>query len=544
MFKSIDPFTHTLYGKLIDQNAPKKFQDVGILSVQYHVSHYNNVQMMAGILNQGTATPNTREYIITCTQRITLFNHKAINLGPTKVITAYENYPAIIQSSVAYELSTGQTNQLMGYSPQTINTQVQSSGSSGSSNGESTSSSQSKTSGSSKSQTNSYSANAGLTGDIFSFGVSTDSSSTSSVEHSNTATMDNQHNNSKNASSSASMNIKDWSVYSYVNPADNSTNWNFAQEYPWDVLECRSMADDMSENSQGQVKLQVPGPMLSLLYNNDVLFPPSHLSSFGMTFTTQLQSKIIIENKAPSEITLNHNIDLYTASHELQSSAVAVYMDKSPTPLCLKKGNDTISTTLDLSVMALDPIQSGSSPAIVGFVPSKFTTQPNPASSDSETKPVAFNIFSDSNKLKISDTTQYPTTSSSAGFNASQTALTATLNETCSSLTLSVLFKVTDTVSDYTLFLKHWKTMSQDVTLTIVVNGDSENAITKHVDALEAEGGEKNLLEIALRNQNFSSVEYTDLLVLGLNSIDINISSTDTTKDSGYALRALSIEPH
>jgi len=91
--------------------------------------------------------------------------------------------------------------------------------------------------------------------------------------------------------------------------------------------------------------------------------------------------------------------------------------------------------------------------------------------------------------------------------------------------------------------MKHWKIDATAIMLTMVINGDTNNPVVKYVDALEAEGGENNLLTIALRNQDFASIDYHDYLQLGLNSIQITIQPVDGVyAGSGYQMRAISIE--
>ena len=81
------------------------------------------------------------------------------------------------------------------------------------------------------------------------------------------------------------------------------------------------------------------------------------------------------------------------------------------------------------------------------------------------------------------------------------------------------------------------------VMLTLTINGDTDNAITKYVDAAEAEGGENNITTIALRNQNYASVNYHDYLQLGLNAIQIDIQpiGKQYTADCAYQIRAVSV---
>lgn len=148
----------------------------------------------------------------------------------------------------------------------------------------------------------------------------------------------------------------------------------------------------------------------------------------------------------------------------------------------------------------------------------------------------------------IEDTTVYPTLTNAdigAGFSPSETALTAKFAQNCTSLQMTANFKISDTTSEYTLFMKHWKTGATGVMLTLTINGDTANAITKYVDALEAEGGEENMLSIVLRNTDYGSVDYHDFLQLGLNTIDITITpigGAASYANCGYQIRAISIE--
>ncbi|KZN30621.1 hypothetical protein N480_06575 [Pseudoalteromonas luteoviolacea S2607] len=554
MFKANDPYTFTYYNKLFYPEATVN-EAIGLITIVYEVAQYENVQLNTGSNFDITATPRDREYILTCTQRVTIYNPNGIMVGPKRDITSFKNYPAIVQSSTSLNMAEDgtQSYQLLGYSPQTINTQVQTSSSAGSDDGSSNTTTRTNSSGSSLSQTNSYSANIGLQSGVFSFNRShNDHSTTQSSDYSNSNSQEVGNNSSQNSSNNADMNIKDWCVYSYVNPNANAITWNFAQEYPWNVLECRQEIDNGSvsndkktDNNKVKVEVKVPAPMLSCLYNNDVLYPPSHLSEFGLNFSCQSQTKLIIRENASSIIKVVHDINLYTATHELSQDSssndipVSVYIDAGPTALT-PQGETDISVELDLSVLALKPISPASPSTIIGFIPSKFSVLPKMSNSDH--KPSKFCIFSDNNQLKITDNTDYTNKNVNCGFSASQTSLNATLNQTCTELNLQALFKVIDNTSDYTLYLKHWKTKDSAIKLTFVVNGNTENPIVKYVDALEAEGGEHNLLAITLRDQNFSSVEYEDMLNLGLNSIDITISTTNQDESAGYALRALSIE--
>jgi hypothetical protein len=227
---------------------------------------------------------------------------------------------------------------------------------------------------------------------------------------------------------------------------------------------------------------------------------------------------------------------------------VEVYLDQLPAYLWVKSATDgelvKPSITLNLNVLALDPLGVNRSAAIVGFIPSKFIPPPvmtSPSSSVALTQ--QFKIISTTNDLLIEDTTDYLNEGTS-GFTVSQTCLTATWDDNHEfAYQMTMYFKVTDSVTEYRLFLKHWKTEDIGVKLTIVINGDTTNPITKYVDALEAEGGENNLLSISLRNLDFASIDYRDTLQLGLNSIAITMKPVDDNwANCGYQIRAVSIE--
>jgi hypothetical protein len=96
--------------------------------------------------------------------------------------------------------------------------------------------------------------------------------------------------------------------------------------------------------------------------------------------------------------------------------------------------------------------------------------------------------------------------------------------------------------------MKHWIKTQEDgrnpgVALTLEVNKGNPNPITipKYVNAPEAEGGENNILSIALRDLDFASVEYHDYLQLGLNSVTITMKPIDKASTCGYQIRAVSI---
>jgi hypothetical protein len=455
--------------------------------------------------------------------------------------------------------------QILDYSPKTVNTKVQHSGSSGIGSSTGQSSSISNTVGSSTSQTNSYgtsvSADASIMGDIFSFG----GSATESSEHSSTITHDQSSTTgtgissgqNRDQSNSDTMSMKDWGAYSIINPLTQAPSWFFGQEYPWDAILCRitdgttnpnicpnpNPKNTGNPNANNQLNLILPSDMINRLYDKPILYPPSQLSMFGFNFVMKAVWLISVDYTqidASSNIELTHNINYYSASHSYDSvkQTVGVYLDKTPTILQWDKNQGNVSENLNLMIMALDVLGLTNKPAIIGFIPNKFIVKPFFA---------PFKIISSTNTLLIEDTTDYGVTypSSSPFFSVSETALVASLNSSLPNpLCFTAYFKVIDNVFDYKLYMKHWKTGATGIKLTITINGDIDNSIIKYVDALEAEGGENNLLTISLRDQNFSSIDYHDYLQLGLNSIQLTIEPINGQygANCGYQLRAISIE--
>jgi hypothetical protein len=199
----------------------------------------------------------------------------------------------------------------------------------------------------------------------------------------------------------------------------------------------------------------------------------------------------------------------------------------------------------------------------LGFlVPRQFFVSPVPAAKSEKgvKEPTPFIIISSSNNLLIKDETNYDgknreihlsNDDDGAGFSASETALTATFTPNCKKLKLELYFKITDTVNDYRLFIKHWKTQpigtktdpKVGIQLHIIINDDHDNRIIKQINTLEAEGGENNLLSISMRDLSYGSVDYHDYLNLGLNKIEITMTPTASDpRACGYQIRAISIE--
>jgi hypothetical protein len=517
---------------------------LGTLFLEYQVTLYNNVQ-----LKNATAVdqPKNQQFVVQCTKRITISNPNAASLVPSDDL-AFNNYPVLINTTMDLQQSNVEKPnlRLLDYSPKTINTAVNVSGSSGGSTGQTTETSNSNTVGSTTAQTNSYgtSVSVGTMGDIpvTSATSSSEHSTTTTQEQSNTNGSSSGQNKSSESSSSESMSIKDWGTYGFVNPRNKIPYWTFGQEVPWNSIKCRKTNGTYYTGvNPRQIDITISDSMKAALYNGDCLYPPSELSVFGVNFVMKTSWLITINNTDSDEMVFSQAINLYAASHILNSEKnVIVYRDETPVNLSVIDGQ-SLSTTLSLNIMALDPLGNSEMAAIVGFIPSQFITKP--ASADSaESMPSKFKIISTTNELMVQDSTKY-VAGSTCGFTASQTYLNATFSQVNSSLQITLYFKVVDVIKDYNLYLKHWTTTAEDVMLTLVINDDYANPITKYVDAIEGEGGANNLLGVSLRNQDYASIEYHDYLQLGLNSIQITMQPINANfSNCGYQIRAISIE--
>ncbi len=535
MFRKTDPNTYTKFCTLSDGT-----EVIGTFSLEYQVILYEDVQSNNA---ESVSKPKNQMFLVYCTQRVNIYNPNSQNLQPTKNLTAYNNYPAMINATMYMDQPEGVERRLIEYSPETINTQIESSGTIGDEKGTTKESSSSYTSGSSVSQTNSYGTSVTI-GDTFSGASSTyEHSSTVSQEQSKTNGRSVANSSSINSSAGASMSIKDWGAFALVNPITQKPSWTFGQEYPWDAIQCKNTTGTTYPDNINQVELLLPTSMLVRLYDGSTLYPPSELSRFGINFVMKASWVVTVDNSVSADITIDHAVNYFSASHVLSDSSntVTVYVDDAQTVLQVED-DESLSTTLNLNFMALDPLGLRSMAAIIGFIPAKFITLPQPASAT--TAPIAFKIISTTNDLLITDTSTYLTDcDTGAGFSASQTSLTATFAENCTTLQMTVYFKVIDAAANYTLYMKHWKKNATGVMLTLVINNDADNPIVKYVDAQEAEGGENNLLSIVLRNLDFASIDYHDYLQLGLNSIQITIQPIDNSYgDCIYQVRAVSIE--
>lgn len=484
---------------------------VGTLLLEYEVRPYHDVRNLSLL----------RGYLISCKQRLTIESASRFESD------RFSGYPALLKNSVQLiPRSPAEAEvHLIDYAPRTLNSSISSNQSSTA--GSELSASSQYTSGSSTSETNSYdvSVNVGFSGEAPTGGVSstTGHSETETEEHSKTrgSTL----GRDLQSASSDAMTIRDWGSYAVVDAANQSPSWAWGQEYPWDVLEFQTQRGDY---------IMLPGFVKQRLGQKDpdtklwTIFPPSKLSLFGLNFVTKATWLYTMAPGSPGiddSISFKHTVSLTAAAHGLFQGEIEGQLTPVISEFSYPPEKSDLST-LDLARLALDPISAdpGDSGAIVGFVPSQFVAPPAAGQS--------FQIKSAANNLLV--------TASGFDVPASEDApLQVAALTSKAPATLRAAFKIADTEEIYALFLKNWKLTQGGCVLNIHVNGGGP--IVRHVDSAESGSGSENVTQVILRHRDYTSSEFYDYLVMGINELEITISPAEPATSSGYAIRALAI---
>lgn len=536
MFKKSDPYTYASTRTLLDDSRKEGQKTVGTITNEHIVSRYEDIRN-----SQLSPEKNSthRKFLLHSTQKINMFNEDGLIISPNQNIT-FNNYPALLYFSLGINPVSGMGIELLGYTPKTVNTKIQSSGSSGTAESNSQNSSATDTVGSSTSQTNSYSTSVSIDGASASY----DHSTTHTDESSHSDEHGSMRGHSQNVGSEDSMSIKDWGSYALYNPSSQELSWVFGQEYPWDAIGCRKQNGEIYSENKNQIGLQIPKGMLARLSDVNILNPPSQLSMFGYEFIAKSLWLLTVENTQAAQISFKQFITCSRASHTFaKANVVKVYIDKEPEHLDIL--NATLEhDTIDLSALSLDPIGKPLNKAVVGFLAKNFTIAPR--LSTVSTPPSQFEIVAATNNLIVKDQTTYPVDcGDNGGFENYRKSLKGRFSEKCPILIISIFFKILDHIDNYTLYMKHWKLNDTNIHLKFTINGDTDTTFSNIVDSLEATGGGNNMLSIDLRNETVSELNYYDFLKLGINRVDIELSPenlTDITSTTGYQLRALSVE--
>lgn len=489
-----DVYTQLNTFQIAENNYP-----FGTSIVQYEVKAYTDTRNLSSV----------KGYIVTCTQRLIVPNPHAF-APATGAVTSFTDYPAIISSNIAISDPDGMlgTIALIDYSPRTINAAITTNKALDSSAGSSIS--RDYTSGSSVSQTNSFgvsgSGGGGAEGPTGSLGFEASVSRTQDQFQSQA--VGDAVSRGTQLSNSDGTTIKDWGCFAAVDVDDQTPTWTWAQEYPWNILQLNGWSADDA--------IALPQFVQDRLYDStaNILYPPSELSLFGVDFIAKATWLLVpAANTAftgAEPISFVHTLSYGAASHSVSNGAVQA-------TLTMYGPVTNSPSTLDLPLLALDPLPTRSgNAAVVGFLPNKFDVPPTASGS-------MFAATSDTNDLLVRGT----------GFNG---ALSTDFTVGAPQLTL--FFKVLDNTADLGLSIKHWTQNNAAVQLSIAINGNP--AIVKFADAPQTSSGGDNVTTIALRNRDFTSVDYCDWLQPGLNRVAIAFSTASASPF--YQVLAVAIE--
>lgn len=486
-----------LYTQVETAEISSSGETLGQAILQYEVRSYTDTRNLG----------ETRSYIVTCTARLLVPNPARFDPRPG-VVLMYNNYPALLTSSVEIDDPDQviASQLLLDYFPRTLNTSVSTSLSTADSSGSSTS--QQFTSGSSTAQTNTFgvSASIGSFGDAPTSDLSVSDSSSTTREHSSASTVGGSVDTSHQLSNSSAMSIKDWGSYAQVDLAGPGVSWVWGQEYPWNVIQFKSL-----DASQSIVQLPAFVQQRLADTTHKQVYPPSELSLFGVDFVSRVSW--LITPKAgltgSEAIGFTHTITYGSASHGLNPDTFTASLDTVA-------AGPIQSTTLDLAQLALDPLRD-LGPAVVGFVANRFDVPPAASGSP-------FAITAEENDLLVrgSGFTSVMGTDFSAG-----------------TVQMTVYFKVTDASRDINLSLKNWIQGATPCQLTIVINGGT--ALTRFVDMSETGSGGDNVTVVALRYKDFTSVNYCDYLRMGLNTVSVTVTPVGTQGNASYQILALAV---
>lgn len=425
-------------------------------------------------------------------------------------IHAYENYPAIIQNNIDLKTNNNATIKLSNLFPRTLNSNVTTSSSS--QTGSSSSVSHQHTTGSSTSNVNTFGVgiSAGFFGEMPIGAISLNYSHSWINGHSSSQSDSQSNSLEKQLAYSNSMSIKDWSAYSNVSDNNQSISWIWGQSYPWDVIL-------YNQSTEGD-NVNLPDFVKNRLLSSNLLLPPSELSLFGLDFISHACWLIDFPNGVSSDeiLTISHKTTNFTASHEKSGTDISAK---------LQTLNEASTATyssgpLNLSQYSLAPIEISTIEGIpsIGFKVNEFTYPPK---NDTD----QFKIVSTKNNLEATGT----------GFDSVMTSSFKTQP------TIDLYFKIEDNSFDYSLLFVHWlEKGSGDCIVSWKVNGQYIGSL--NLNRQQNNENTENMDKVSLRNLNYSSCNYHDYLVIGLNKVEISIQPADKNSSHLYTLSSISIQ--
>lgn len=474
---------------------------VGVIHAQYEVGRYVDTKNLI----------SREAYIIECTLRACIQPEFAYELKPRSA-SNYERYPALLKTSakiIGYQDKFDL--HLISYDPKTLNSSIERGQTTSNSAGTEVTREHTKT----DSRSHGHSFTLGASGGYQATPVgmlSFDWNWYQGREHSQSNSNGSSKQRSTESSGSASMSIKDWGSYASVDPTSKFVSWIWGQEYPWNILQYNAL-----DENDGIV---LPQFVRALLTESPYIHPPSDLSLFGIDFTSKSSWMLYKndDNRSDDFIQFQHDIDYTVASHGLKSSSASSELSGADSePFAVLNNYGALKLTsqpVDLCRLALAPLPSGI--AVIGFRKPQLRKLIANTSSG--------RIISDNNDLLV-DIQGF-----SQGFESR-------VNDTQKS-SIVVQFKLADDRASATLQIRHWIAGAGACRLKISINGNQlpDKYATDPFDA----NGEQNLLLVTLRHQDFSSQNYCDYLVPGINLVNIEFDSPSDTP-CVYTLDALGV---
>lgn len=448
-------------------------------------------------------------YLLLLKQRIRVPNKSNYTPGSSS-ISSYENYPAIIQNIINLKINNKATIKLANLFPRTLNSNITTNSSTQSAS--SSAVAHQHTTGSSTTNVNTFGVgiSAGFFGELPIGALSLNYSHSWIKGESKSDSQSDSSSFEKQSAHASSMSIKDWSAYSNVSNDNQSITWIWGQSYPWDVI--------LYNHSTGGDNVTLPDFVKDRLLSGNLLLPPSELSLFGLDFTSHAAWLIDFPEGITSDeiLTVSHKTTNFTASHEKSGTNISAKLQT----LNEASTANYSSGPLNLSQYSLAPIEISSIEGIpsIGFKVNEFTYPPQKNTDQ-------FKIVSSKNNLEATGT----------GFDYIMTSSFKTHPA------IHLYFKIEDHSFDYSLVFIHWlEKGSGPCTLSWKVNGQYVGSI--NLNRQQNNENTENIDKISLRNLNYSSCNYHDYLVVGLNHVEVNIQPTDKGSSHLYTLSSISIQ--
>lgn len=451
---------------------------------------------------------STVGYLLSLKHRIIIPNQTPYKPGPSSN-TGYSNYPAILVNQVNITANNSALIQLRQIFPRTLNSSVSTSASAD--DGTNSSVTNENTSGSSHTNVNTFGVGitAGFFGELPMGSLTLDYSH--SWEHStyDSATSGTSSGATHNIGSGESMSVKDWSSYGCLDAQALNPTWVWGQSYPWDVIQ-------YNQSSNGS-NINLPSFVQDRLLSGTLVLPPSQLSQFGVDFTMTAAWVIDFPDGITSDETVEiaHTTTSYTASHSSSGNAISASLQTSSSAAEAIYSSGELSLA-DYSLIPLNGPGAGNGSAI-GFTTTPFTIAPSGPTS-------SFKVASPANTLLATG----------QGFSPGMTtSFTDAVN-------IQLTFKVADFGNEYALLLMHWiGENSGACKIAWTVNKTASGVL--YVDAPEGGGGQGNISSLALRDTDFTSINFHDYLIVGTNVVDLVITPADDGGSASYTLFAAAI---